>query len=68
MYIYVLADIMLFVTSVKFPSVKFDTLNFVEFISEPTRSAQFKLRHKTASTNYEFIFFPVYPDFGTVYQ
>ena len=47
MYIYDLADIMFFVKSVKFPS-KFD---FIEFISGPTTSAGYKLRHKTASTN-----------------
>ena len=49
MYIYDLVDIMFFIKSVKFPSEKFNMLNFVEFISGPTRSAGYKLRHMIAS-------------------
>ena len=48
MYIYDLANIMFFIKSVKF---QFKIFDFVEFISVPTRSAGYKLRHKTASTN-----------------
>ena len=51
MYIYDLADIMFFIKSVKFPSEKFNISNFVEFISGPTRSAGYKLRHVIASKN-----------------
>ena len=51
MYIYDLADIMFFIKSVKFPSEKFNILDYVEFISDSTRSAGLKLKHKSASTN-----------------
>ena len=69
MYIYNLADIMFLVKSVKFPSDKFNIFDFVEFISGPTRSAGYKLRHKTASTNNTMnSYFFVYPDWGIVYQ
>ena len=51
MYIYNLADIMFFIKSVKFPSEKFNILNIVEFISGPTRSPGYKLRHMIASKN-----------------
>ena len=51
MCIYDLADIMFFIKSVKFPSEKFNILNFVEFVSGPTRSAGYKLRHMTTCTN-----------------
>jgi len=51
MCIYDLADIMSFIKSMKLPSDKFNIFDHVEFTSGPTRSAGFKLRHKTASTN-----------------
>ena len=53
MYIYDLADIMFFIKSVKFPSEKFNILDYVEFTSGSTRSAGLKLKHnyKSASTN-----------------
>jgi len=67
MYIYDLTDIMFFIKSVKFPTDKFN-INFVEFTSGPTRSAGYKLRHKTASTNSTMdSYFSVYPDCGIDY-
>ena len=49
MYIYDLSDILFFfIKSVKFPS---ETFKFVEFISGPTRSAGYKLRHMIAFKN-----------------
>ena len=51
MYIYDLADIMFFIKSVKFPSEKFNILDYVEFTSGSTRLAGLKLKHKSTSTN-----------------
>ena len=51
MHIYDLVDIMFFIKSVKFPPEKFNILNFVEFVSGPTRLAGYKLRHMTTSKN-----------------
>ena len=51
MYIYDLTDIIFFIKLIKFPSDKFNILDYVEFISGHTRSAGVKLKHKTASTN-----------------
>ena len=51
MYTYDLADIIFFIKSVKFPSEKFNILDYVEFTSGSTRSAGLKLKHKSASTN-----------------
>ena len=48
MYIYDLTDIIFFI---KFPSEKFNILDYVEFGSGHTRSAGVKLKHKTAPTN-----------------
>ena len=66
MYIYDLADIMLFVKSIKLPSDKFNTFDFVEFISRPSRLAGYKLRHKKASTNSTMN--SAYPDCRIVYH
>ena len=51
MYIYDLTDIIFFIKSIKFPSEKFNILDYVEFGSGHTRSAGVKLKHKTAPTN-----------------
>ena len=48
MYIY---DLHVFIKSVKVPSEKFNILNLVEFVSGPTRSAGYKLRHMKTSKN-----------------
>ena len=48
MYIYDLNDIMFFINSVKFPSDKF---NILDFTSGTTRLAGLKLKHKSAPTN-----------------
>ena len=52
MYLFELADIMFFIKSVKYPSDKFNILDYVEFNTIAlTRSAKQKLRHKQANTN-----------------
>ena len=51
MYLFELADIMFFIKSVKYPSDKFNILDYVEFNTSSTRSAKQKLRHKQANTN-----------------
>ena len=42
---------MLVIISVKYPSDKFNILDYIEFNTSPTRSAKQKLRHKQANTN-----------------
>ena len=58
MYLFELADIMFFIKSVKYPSDKFNILDYVEFNTSSTRSAKQKLRHKQANTisHYELLF------------
>ena len=51
MYICELANIMFFIKSVKYPSDKFNILDYIKFNTSPTRSAEHKLRHKQANTN-----------------
>ena len=51
MYINDLTEIIFFNKSIKFPSEKFNILDYVEFGSGYTRSAGVKLKHKTAPTN-----------------
>ena len=51
MYIYEIADILFFIKSIKYPSDKFDILNYVNFTTGSTRSAGTKLYPKTARTN-----------------
>ena len=52
MYLFELADIMFFIKSVKYPSDKFNILDYVEFNTSSTRSAKQKLRYKQANTNF----------------
>ena len=42
---------MLCIKSVKYPSDKFNILDYNKFNTSPTKSAKQKLRHKKASTN-----------------
>jgi len=52
MYVYdELADIMLFVKSLRFPNSSFNILDFVTFSTNPTRSFGSKLYHKFSSIN-----------------
>ena len=49
-----IADIMLLVKSIKYPSDHFPILNFVKFCSHPTRAGHsFKLKHSLCRSNFE---------------
>ena len=51
MCIYEIADILFFIKSIKYPSNKFDILNYVNFTTDSTKFAGTKLYPKTAHTN-----------------
>ena len=51
MYLFELSDITFFIKSVKYPSDKFNNLDYAEFNTSSTRSAKQKLRHKKANIN-----------------
>ena len=51
MYIYEIADILFFIKSIKYPSDKFDNLNYISFTTDTTRTAGTKLYPKTAHIN-----------------
>ena len=51
MQIYEIADIMFFINSINNITPRFNILSYVDFSAGTTRSAGYKLYHKTASTN-----------------
>ena len=51
MYIFKLANIVFFIKSVKYPTDKFNILDYIGFNTGSTKFAKQKLRHKQAKTN-----------------